>query len=139
MAGFETAAPCWELYRCFRRGIISLFTDHLVNHKNQMKDLADFEQKIYFAIKDCDSHFYNQKIGIHVEGNCFFHYRNSAKVFGQVKWYVEERLRTHLRRRFKLHSRAQAYHHLPTAALYGRYGLFKIPTTAGWRKAHALQ
>ncbi|MDH3348679.1 MAG: hypothetical protein OEM02_11360 [Desulfobulbaceae bacterium] len=37
--------------------IISLFTDHLVSHKNQMKDLADFEQKIYFAIKDCDSTF----------------------------------------------------------------------------------
>ena len=50
-----------------------------------------------------------------------------------MKWYVEERFRTHLRRRFKLHSRAQVYHHLPTAALYGRYGLLKIPTTAGYR------
>jgi hypothetical protein len=51
---------------------------------------------------------------------------------------VEERLRTHLRRRFKLHSRAQAQHHLPSSNLYGSYNLYKIPTTAAWRKAHAL-
>lgn len=68
----------------------------------------------------------------------YFHYRNSTAVFGHVKWHVEERMRTHLRRRFKLHSRYQAYYQLPTAKLYGKYGLFKIPTTAGWRKTHAL-
>ena len=68
----------------------------------------------------------------------YFHYRNSTAVFGHVKWQVEERLRTHLRRRFKLHSRAQAYNHLPTSKLYGSYGLFKLPTTASWRKTHAL-
>ena len=68
----------------------------------------------------------------------YFHYRNSTGVFGHVKWHVEERLRTHLRRRFKLVSRAQAYHHLPTSKLYGRFGLFKLPTTAGWHKMHAL-
>lgn len=49
----------------------------------------------------------------------YFHYRNSTAVFGHVKWHVEERLRTHLRRRFKLHSRCQAYHHLPSSKLYG--------------------
>ena len=68
----------------------------------------------------------------------YFHYRNSTAIFGHVKWHVEERLRTHLRRRFKLRSRFQAYHHLPTSKLYGSYGLFKLPTTAGWRRMHAL-
>jgi len=68
----------------------------------------------------------------------YFHYRNSTKVFGNVKWHVEERMRTHLRRRFKIYSRAQAYHRLPTSKLYNGYGLFKLPTTAGWRKTHAL-
>ena len=68
----------------------------------------------------------------------YFHYRNSSGVFGRVKWHVEERFRTHLRRRFKLVSRAQAYYHLPTSKLYERFGLFKLPTTAGWRKMHAL-
>jgi len=68
----------------------------------------------------------------------YFHYRNCTGVFGEVKWHVEERMRTHLRRRFKLHSRAQAQHHLPSSKLYGRYNLYKPPTTAAWRKANAL-
>jgi len=68
----------------------------------------------------------------------YFHYRNCTGVFGEVKWHVEERMRTHLRRRFKLHSRAQAQHHLPSSNLYGSYNLYKLPTTAAWRKAHAL-
>lgn len=68
----------------------------------------------------------------------YFHYRNCTGVFGEVKWHVEERMRTHLRRRFKLHSRAQAQHHLPSSKLYGSYNLYKLPTTAAWRKAHAL-
>jgi RNA-directed DNA polymerase len=68
----------------------------------------------------------------------YFHYRNCTGVLGEVKWHVEERMRTHLRRRFKLHSRAQAQHHLPSSNLYGSYNLYKLPTTAAWRKAHAL-
>lgn len=63
----------------------------------------------------------------------YFHYRNCTGVFGHVKWYVDERLRTHLRRRFKLVSRAQAYNRFPSSKLYGRFGLFKLPTTAVWR------
>jgi len=69
----------------------------------------------------------------------YFHYRNSTGVFGKVKWYVEERVRTHYRRRHKLISRGQAYKRLPNSVLYGRVGLFKLPTTAGWKTVHALQ
>lgn len=68
----------------------------------------------------------------------YFHYRNSSNVFRGAKMQVEERLRTHLRRRHKLHSRAAAYNRFPNHRLYERYGLFKLPTTAGWKKAHAL-
>jgi hypothetical protein len=68
----------------------------------------------------------------------YFHYRNCTGIFGEVKWHVEERLRTHLRRRFKLHSRAQAQQRLPSSKLYGSYNLYKLPTTAAWRKTHAL-
>ncbi len=68
-----------------------------------------------------------------------FHYRNSTAVFGQVKWYAEERMRTHLRRRHKLHNRAQSYHRFSDSKLYDDYGLFKLPTTVAWRKAHALR
>jgi group II intron reverse transcriptase/maturase len=68
----------------------------------------------------------------------YFHYRNSSNVFRNVKMQVEERLRTHLRRRHKLHSRGAAYIRFPNHRLYLRYGLFKLPTSAGWKKAHAL-
>ena len=69
----------------------------------------------------------------------YFHYRNSSKVFGNVKMQVEERLRTQLRRRHKLLSRGSAYGRFPSHSLYGRYGLYKLPTTAQWNKAHALR
>lgn len=62
----------------------------------------------------------------------YFHYRNCTGVLGKVKWHVEERVRTHLRRRYKLVSPAQAYQRIPNARLYGEIGLFKLPTTAGW-------
>ncbi|MCK5920576.1 MAG: group II intron reverse transcriptase/maturase [Methylococcales bacterium] len=68
----------------------------------------------------------------------YFHYRNSSKIFRNVKMQVEERLRTHLRRRHKLQSRGSAYIRFPNHKLYKRYGLYKLPTTAGWKKAHAL-
>ena len=68
----------------------------------------------------------------------YFHYRNSSNVFRNAKMQIEERLRTHLRRRHKLKSRGAAYDRFPNHSLYERYGLFKLPTTAGWKKAHAL-
>jgi len=67
----------------------------------------------------------------------YFHFRNSSTVLGRVKWHVEERRRTHLRKRHKLKSRAEGYAQFPTHRLYARYGLFKLPTTAGWKWAYA--
>lgn len=67
----------------------------------------------------------------------YFHYRNSSTVFGRVKWHLEERLRTHLRKRHKLKSRAAGYEQFPNQRLYARHGLFKLPTTAGWTRTHA--
>lgn len=66
----------------------------------------------------------------------YFHHRNSSNVFRQVKMHVEERVRTQLRKRYKL-TRAQAYERFPTHTTYGRYGLYKLPTHAAWRSAHA--
>lgn len=63
----------------------------------------------------------------------YFHYRNCSCVFGHVKWQAEERMRTHLRKRFKLATRAKAYQRLPSSILYSTYGLYKLPTTSVWR------
>jgi group II intron reverse transcriptase/maturase len=67
----------------------------------------------------------------------YFHYRNSSGTFKSVKRHIEERMRTQLRRRYQLRSRAQAYQAFPGRFLYDRLGLFKLPTTANWRSAHA--
>ena len=68
----------------------------------------------------------------------YFHYRNCTDVMSKVKTHVEERVRTHLRRRHKLASRAKGYQQFPGHVIYGRYGLFKLSTKAPWKSAHAL-
>ena len=67
----------------------------------------------------------------------YFHYGNSTHSFTKVKWHLEERFRTHLRKRYKIRDRGEGYNRLTTARLYQDYGLFKVPTTAKWVKAHA--
>jgi hypothetical protein len=67
----------------------------------------------------------------------YFHYRNCSKELTKVKTYAEQRLRTHLRRRHKIRKRVSGYGRFPDRSLYERYGLYKVPTTAGWTKAHA--
>ena len=68
----------------------------------------------------------------------YFDYRNSTKVFGDVRWHAEERLRTHLRKRHKVRIRYFGYSRFPNNVLYQRCGLFKLPTSAPWKRAHAL-
>ncbi len=68
----------------------------------------------------------------------YFHYRNSSKVLDKVKTHVEERLRAHLKRRHKVKDRGVALERFPRQKLYADYGLYKVPTTAGWKTAHAL-
>lgn len=67
----------------------------------------------------------------------YFHYRNSSRSMEQLKGHVEQRVRIHLNKRHKVRSRG--YHKFPNQLLYQRYGLYKVPTTAGWNKAHALR
>jgi hypothetical protein len=69
----------------------------------------------------------------------YFHYRNCSSTMSSLKGYVEERVRTHLRKRHKIRSRGAGYARFPNGVLYARYGLYKVPTTAGWTKAHALR
>lgn len=68
----------------------------------------------------------------------YFHYRNCSQSMGQIRHHVEERLITHLRKRHKVRDRKRGYARFKHRALYERYGLYKVPTTAVWQKAHAL-
>jgi len=69
---------------------------------------------------------------------CYFDYANSSKIFGDVKRHAEERLRTHLRKRHKVKARRIGQGRFPNRVLYERCGLYKLPTTAAWKRAHAL-
>jgi hypothetical protein len=60
-------------------------------------------------------------------------------VLARLKWSVEERMRTHLRERHGVRHRGLGYARFPTIHLYRDVGLFKLPTTAPWRSAHALR
>ena len=69
----------------------------------------------------------------------YFHYRNCASSLRQVKGHAEQRVRTHLSKRHKVRNRGEGYIRFPNRLLYQRYGLYKVPTTAGWTRAHALR
>jgi len=69
----------------------------------------------------------------------YFHYRNCSTALKNLRRHAEERLRTHLRKRHKVKGMGAGYIRFSSRALYGKYGLYKVPTTAGWTKAHALQ
>ena len=68
----------------------------------------------------------------------YFHYRNSSKVLDKVRVHAEDRLRTHLMKRHKVKDRGTGINRFPRQQLYTKYGLYKVPTTAGWKTAHAL-
>jgi len=68
----------------------------------------------------------------------YFHFKNCSKILTHLKGHVEERLRTHLRKRHKIKDRGTGYAKFGSQVLYGKYGLYKVPTTAGWKKAHAM-
>lgn len=67
----------------------------------------------------------------------YFHFRNCSKRMLQVRTHLEERLRTHLRKRHKVRNRGYIW--FPHRDLYEKYGLYKVPATAGWKRAHALR
>ena len=67
----------------------------------------------------------------------YFHYRNSSKVLDKVRNHAEQRLRTHLMKRHKVKDRGTGISRFPSQQLYTKYGLYKVPTTAGWKTAHA--
>jgi RNA-directed DNA polymerase len=68
----------------------------------------------------------------------YFHYRNSTAALSKVKRHAEERLRTHLRKRHKVRDWKTSVIRFPRRVLYEEYGLYKVPTVAGWKSTHAL-
>ncbi|GBE07652.1 group II intron-encoded protein LtrA [bacterium BMS3Abin11] len=67
----------------------------------------------------------------------YFHYGHGHRKMKQVKYYMEERLRCHLRYRHKLTNRGAAYHRFPRRYIYDHLGLYKVPITPAWKGVHA--
>ncbi|MCF6362971.1 MAG: group II intron reverse transcriptase/maturase [Gammaproteobacteria bacterium] len=67
----------------------------------------------------------------------YFHYGHGHRKMKKVKYYMEERLRLHLRYRHRVSNRGAAYHRFPRRFIYGHLGLFNVPTTPAWKGVHA--
>ena len=67
----------------------------------------------------------------------YFHYGHGHRKMKQVKYFMEERLRSHLRYRHKLTNRGAAYHRFPRRYIYDHLGLYKVPITPAWKGVHA--
>lgn len=63
----------------------------------------------------------------------YYHYSNSARVFNQVQRFVCDRMRRWLWRR---HAGVKGkYEHYNDQTLWERYGLYRLPTWAAWKRA----
>ena len=60
----------------------------------------------------------------------YFYYGNCSRDLTTLKGFLDERVRTYLRRKHCKKSRG--YRAYPYKYLYGMLGLYKIPTTAPW-------
>jgi group II intron reverse transcriptase/maturase len=69
----------------------------------------------------------------------YFHHGNCARRLQRVKTHAEQRVGIHLCQRHKIRHRVGGYARYPEWRLYAEYGLYKVPTTAGWTRAHALR
>lgn len=69
----------------------------------------------------------------------YFHYGNCTRALGKVKKHVEQRMAIHLRKRHKIRDKGQGDKRFASRVLYERYGLYKVPTTAGWTRTYALR
>jgi RNA-directed DNA polymerase len=69
----------------------------------------------------------------------YFHYRNCSQTLARIRNHLEQRLITHLRKRHKVRDRKAGYVRFSNRSLYEKYGLYKVPTSAGWTRAHALR
>jgi RNA-directed DNA polymerase len=69
----------------------------------------------------------------------YFHYRNCSQTLTRLRYHVEQRMITHLRKRHKVRDRKTGCARFKPRALYEKYGLYKVPTTAAWGKAYALR
>lgn len=67
----------------------------------------------------------------------YYYYGYGHRKIKQVKFYMEESLRSQLRYRHKVKNRGASYHKFPRKYLYDYLGLYKPPVVPFWKAVHA--
>jgi RNA-directed DNA polymerase len=67
----------------------------------------------------------------------YFHYGHGHLKINKIRYYMEGRLRLHLRYRHKVKNRGASYTRFPRGYLYDALGLYPLPLAAAWKSAHA--
>lgn len=67
----------------------------------------------------------------------YFHFGYGHRKIKQVKFYMEESLRSQLRYRHKVRNRGASYHKFPRKYLYDYLGLYKPSVVPFWKTVHA--
>lgn len=67
----------------------------------------------------------------------YYYYGYGHRKIKQVKFYMEESLRSQLRYRHKVKNRGASYHKFPRKYLYDYLGLYKPPLVPYWKTVHA--
>jgi RNA-directed DNA polymerase len=60
----------------------------------------------------------------------YFYFQHCSRDVSTLRWFLEERVRTYLRRKHRYRSRG--YRAFPHEVLYGRLGLYRLPMRAPW-------
>jgi RNA-directed DNA polymerase len=60
----------------------------------------------------------------------YFYFQHCSRDFSTLRWFLEERVCTFLRRKHRYRSRG--YRAFPHEVLYGRLGLYRLPMRAPW-------
>lgn len=64
----------------------------------------------------------------------YFHYGNSTRVFGKLRWYIAGKFRRWRWRKHGCKGKPWSNALAKDDVLYERLGLFRLPTRAGWMK-----
>ena len=67
----------------------------------------------------------------------YFHYGNCTSSLSNLRYFVENRVASHLGSRHKIRYFQSCLKVFSRKIMYSEYGLYKIPLSSGWKKAHA--
>jgi len=87
----------------------------ILNHRTRWRAIEEVVSEVNAAVRGWSG---------------YFHYRNSARAFGKMQYWIDNRLRRWLWR--KQGCRAGLYTHYTNTLLHAKHGVWRLPLTAAW-------